>query len=107
MLLPPVARRILEVRGEESAETPPPWVDLVLHSRALHGLGTRAEHLHRYLARQGVLSVTRQVERPVLHRKFLVVRAWQELRFAELDAQLGGLQRAVARRAHHHADPQI
>src|SRR5829696_6710284 len=87
---------VLDIRGEEPAEAPPPWVDLIFHSRGFHRFRPGAEHLHRNLARQGVPGVTRQVQRPILDREFAVLRARQKLRLAELKVQLGGLERPVA-----------
>src|SRR5215212_499670 len=107
MSLPPVFRRVLKAGSEESAKTPPTGVDLLFRSRGLHGLRARGEDLYRHLAGQRVFRVTLQVDLPVADRKVFVVRAGEELRFAELQDQLGGLERAVAGCEHHDAHREV
>jgi hypothetical protein len=54
-----------------------------------------------------VFRVTLQVELPVADREVFVVRDGEELRFTELQDQLSGLERAVARCEHHNAYREV
>src|SRR3712207_6424507 len=95
------------IRSEEPAEPTPPRIYAAFAARGLHRLRARTEDLHRHLVRQGSLGIASQVKRPVLDSELAVVGGGKELGVAELEAELRGLEGAVARGVHDDADPQV
>src|SRR5215212_5119441 len=94
-------------RGEEAVEPPPARVYLVAITLGLHGLRAGRENLHGDLVRQGAPRVARQIEGIVLDGDLGVVRPREELRVAELQLELRGLERPVAGREHRRRDAHV